>query len=439
MVLTLRSGPSVQGPGQQQLKAVAAATLLLLVLIYFQQPLHTKQGSGGISTAGSRLKYLQLSPAELAQQDRAYESWLSGFKAADPAYQDYCMAVLVNSTTFKDKGGQASQDIFLFRNLFKFWPQEGRKGFYVEAGANDPLYLSNTLFFDKCLGWDGLCVEPQAQFHKVGCRHPSAGSWMACSACICCGKMSMWECCYNARVHCHSCISNATKSLTPCPSHHRFQAALTCPVCGFPAACVAIPAPCLQALKEKRSCTLVPECISATKEVLSVVETSSAATARVAPAGPGTGSKVNCAPLSDLLARYAGSAHKQVDILILDVEGYEMKILEATQFANVSVEAVMVEDLLMLPKPDVLDMLMSQQGFLKFQELALDSVFVRRGHPAALATTRSMWYPPGFTEEVEEKIKFVRSNLCSFLRQYWGLLPNLPTAAAAVGRSANTG
>lgn len=132
-----------------------------------------------------------------------------------------------------------------------------------------------------------------------------------------------------------------------------------------------------------------------------MVETPSAATAHVAPAGSSPGNKVNCAPLSDLLARYAGSARKQVDVLILDVEGYEMRILEATQFADVSVDAVTVEDLLMPPKPDVLDMLMSQQGFLNIQELALNSVFARRGHPAALATTRPMWYPPGFKEEVE--------------------------------------
>lgn len=77
------------------------------------------------------------------------------------------MAVLHNSTRFKDKGGQANQDIFLFQNLFRHWPMTGRKGFYVEAGANDPLYLSTSLFFDKCLGWDGLCVEPNEKFHKV--------------------------------------------------------------------------------------------------------------------------------------------------------------------------------------------------------------------------------------------------------------------------------
>jgi hypothetical protein len=171
-------------------------------------------------------------------------------------------------------------------------------------------------------------------------------------------------------------------------------------------------------LKEKRSCTLVPECISAKKETLSLDPTGSDATARVVAAGAG-GAKVNCAPLSDLLARYAGSAQQQVDIWILDVEGYEMKILEATQFSEISVDAVVVEDLLMLPKPDVLDIRMAEQGFLKYQELALDSVFIRRGHPAAM-DTRPIWLPPGFREEVARKQEFVRSNLCTYLKLYWG-------------------
>jgi hypothetical protein len=53
------------------------------------------------------------------------------------------------------------------------------------------------------------------------------------------------------------------------------------------------------------------------------------------------------------------------------------------------------------------------------QELALDSVFVRRGHPAAM-DRRPIWYPPGFWEEVEKKKKFVRKELCGYLKPYWG-------------------
>lgn len=96
-----------------------------------------------------------------------YKQWLSTFTAADAAYQAYCEEVLHNSTRFSDKGAQFSQDVFLFHNLYWDWPMRGRKGFYVESGANDPLALSTSLFFDKCLGWSGLCIEPQPQYHKV--------------------------------------------------------------------------------------------------------------------------------------------------------------------------------------------------------------------------------------------------------------------------------
>jgi hypothetical protein len=97
----------------------------------------------------------------------AYQEWLSHFQAADSSLQDYCLSVLINSTRFGDKGGEVNQDIFMFRNVFKYWPMQGRKGFFVESGANDPLISSNSFFFEKCLGWDGLCVEPQPEYHQV--------------------------------------------------------------------------------------------------------------------------------------------------------------------------------------------------------------------------------------------------------------------------------
>ena len=59
-----------------------------------------------------------------------------------------------------------AQDLFLFRNYFALLTLSGRKGFYVDSGANDARHLSNTFFFDKCLGWEGLCIEPMEQYHK---------------------------------------------------------------------------------------------------------------------------------------------------------------------------------------------------------------------------------------------------------------------------------
>mmetsp|Transcript_88094 Transcript_88094/g.184109 ORF Transcript_88094/g.184109 Transcript_88094/m.184109 type:complete len:476 (+) Transcript_88094:127-1554(+) len=35
-----------------------------------------------------------------------------------------------------------------------------RQGVYVDIGAFHPVHLSNTFFFERCLGWRGVCAEP---------------------------------------------------------------------------------------------------------------------------------------------------------------------------------------------------------------------------------------------------------------------------------------
>ena len=54
----------------------------------------------------------------------------------------------------------------MWRNYFAPLTLHGRKGFYVDSGANDYKSLSNTYFFDKCLGWSGLCIEPHEPYHR---------------------------------------------------------------------------------------------------------------------------------------------------------------------------------------------------------------------------------------------------------------------------------
>ena len=51
---------------------------------------------------------------------------------------------------------QVGQDRFLLENFFR-----GRRGgVFLDIGAYDGETLSNTLFFEKTMGWTGLCVEP---------------------------------------------------------------------------------------------------------------------------------------------------------------------------------------------------------------------------------------------------------------------------------------
>jgi hypothetical protein len=78
--------------------------------------------------------------------------------------------------------GQYHQDWFLYQNFFSSSHQNNNKivsgatnsqksssgvvGFYVDVGANDAIHYSNTLFFDLCLGWKGLCIEPNPIYHE---------------------------------------------------------------------------------------------------------------------------------------------------------------------------------------------------------------------------------------------------------------------------------
>jgi FkbM family methyltransferase len=51
---------------------------------------------------------------------------------------------------------QVGQDRFLFENFFR----GKRNGVFVDIGAYDGVKFSNSLFFERALGWSGLCIEP---------------------------------------------------------------------------------------------------------------------------------------------------------------------------------------------------------------------------------------------------------------------------------------
>jgi|SRR6185312_11485084 len=56
---------------------------------------------------------------------------------------------------------QDGQDKFV-ANLFK----NKRKGVFIDIGAYDGIYYSNTAYFEKYLEWDGICVEPNPRVFK---------------------------------------------------------------------------------------------------------------------------------------------------------------------------------------------------------------------------------------------------------------------------------
>ena len=41
-----------------------------------------------------------------------------------------------------------------------------KNGFYIECGANDGVNQSNTWYFEKCLNWKGILIEPNKKIFK---------------------------------------------------------------------------------------------------------------------------------------------------------------------------------------------------------------------------------------------------------------------------------
>lgn len=197
---------------------------------------------------------------------------------------------------------QAGQDWYLFHNIFKYNMETIKNGFYIDLGANDPLYISNTFFFDRCLGWQGLCVEPNPQYHEKYAN---------------------------------------------------------------------------------RTCTLVKKCVSDKEEKVKMNWYGTDSTITEDGQGDAT-----CTTLPKLL-ELTGRHH--VDLVSLDIEGFEVKLLQCLDFSKNSITAWAVET----NKHDarLMDLIFFRNGYYKFDELlcpvsfaagsnkkvghALDSLYVR--------------------------------------------------------------
>lgn len=79
----------------------------------------------------------------------------------EPLYRTPC-ALMLRGEAFTF--AQGWQDWYLFWNYFSERLTWGG-GTYIDIGTSRPTQLSNTLFFDKCLGWRGVCFEMDARWH----------------------------------------------------------------------------------------------------------------------------------------------------------------------------------------------------------------------------------------------------------------------------------
>lgn len=73
---------------------------------------------------------------------------------------------------------QMKQDKYVHEHFFK----DFSNGFFVDIGAHDGISYSNTYFFEKYLGWTGICVEPLPNvFEKLRKNR----ACICVNACIC--------------------------------------------------------------------------------------------------------------------------------------------------------------------------------------------------------------------------------------------------------------
>jgi hypothetical protein len=227
---------------------------------------------------------------------------------------------------------------------------QGRKGFYVDSGANDAENLSNTFFFDKCLGWDGLCVEPQSMYHadilaKRSCKLvPKCISDKVKSVMIEGTGAGIASCYSIVHLSCNLAIKNNILS-APIAIVDRYTFQI----------------PLINHINKRISGANVEE-----------------------GAGP---SSVECESLHDMLKAVGRDS---VDLWSLDVEGHEMTVLDSVQFNRLHVNVLLIEDFWISARD--LQALMTAKGYVLFQELAVDAVLAKRSFPIP----ENVWYPVNF-------------------------------------------
>jgi len=85
-------------------------------------------------------------------------------------------------------------------------------------------------------------------------------------------------------------------------------------------------------------------------------------------------STVKCMPLKNMLALSKDKNRNSIDLWSLDVEGHEITVLESTNFNDVKVSALLVENSHI--NQCKLDAVLWKRGFHKYEQLIIDGVYI---------------------------------------------------------------
>jgi FkbM family methyltransferase len=172
----------------------------------------------------------------------------------------------------RESYSQSAQDRFVIEAIFR----GKRNGFFVEAGAGDGRWISNTLLLELRYGWTGILVEPTSAFELLKVNRP------------------------NCRLE-NSCLASVPKMVTLVEIYDTGQAAIS------PAA---------------QNNLLLSRTVDHAPEALAQMDSHWGRAQRQY--------EVQAHPLADVLK--AHDAPQYIDYLSLDVEGYEYEILSTFPF-----------------------------------------------------------------------------------------------------------
>ena len=163
-----------------------------------------------------------------------------------------------------------------------------------------------------------------------------------------------------------------------------------------------------KALRANRSCTLVPECISAEPNSTLVMQLErhgekhgslAIAASTKSPQQRIRGSvdvRIRCNPLHEMLRR---AGRTSVDLWSLDVEGHEPQVLRAVQWANSPVTVLLVEAT--GTRTAAIDKVIQAgaSGLVMEHQLPGDAVFADRSRAGVLPATKlaHFWVQPLLT------------------------------------------
>lgn len=113
----------------------------------------------GIKTGHETAVFSYLAASKDVSEADALAAAAADFRFLAPNAPPECSTWLGSPTLLPTFNSQFGQDATIYYSMLAGKLSRGTRGFYVDIGANDPREISNTWFLDRCLGWNGICIE----------------------------------------------------------------------------------------------------------------------------------------------------------------------------------------------------------------------------------------------------------------------------------------